>query len=106
MRVILYADDAVIFANPIKEEVDCLLELLHSFGEATSLKLNQAKSSVIPMNCDAQTLEEVLHGFGGAIASFPTSYRGCLSPLSDCGSCTSSSLLTGSNHASRDGRES
>ena len=76
MRVSLYADDAVIFANPIKEEVECLLEMLHSFGEATGLKLNQAKSSVIPMNCDAHALEDVLHGFGGTISCFPTTYGG------------------------------
>nr|XP_020181567.1 uncharacterized protein LOC109767217 [Aegilops tauschii subsp. strangulata] len=60
MRVSLYADDAIIFANPIKEEITALLGLLHSFGEATGLKLNQAKSSVIPMKCDGQLLTEVL----------------------------------------------
>ena len=80
MRVSLYADDAIIFANPIKTEVTTLLRLLHSFGEATGLKLNQAKSPVIPMNCDALPLSAVLQGFGGSIASFPTTYLGL--PLS------------------------
>lgn len=72
----LYADDAVIFANPIKEEVDTLLNLLKSFGDATGLKLNQAKSSVIPINCEELPLSEVLQEFGGQIAGFPTTYLG------------------------------
>uniref|UniRef100_A0A453N2X7 Reverse transcriptase domain-containing protein n=1 Tax=Aegilops tauschii subsp. strangulata TaxID=200361 RepID=A0A453N2X7_AEGTS len=40
MRISLYADDAVIFANPVKEEVSKLLDILHLFGEATGLRLN------------------------------------------------------------------
>nr|XP_020150285.1 uncharacterized protein LOC109735480 [Aegilops tauschii subsp. strangulata] len=80
MRVSLYADDTIIFVNPTKEEITTLLGLLHSFEEATGLKLNQAKSLGIPMNCDGQLLTEVLQGFGGSIASFPTTYLGL--PLS------------------------
>ena len=41
LRISLYGDDTVIFANPIKEEVDNMLDLLISFGQATGLKLNQ-----------------------------------------------------------------
>lgn len=51
MRVSLYADDAVIFANPIKEEVETLLVILKQFGEATGLSLNQQKSTVAPIRC-------------------------------------------------------
>lgn len=40
MRISLYADDAVIFANPIKEEIDTLMEILHDFGEASGLRVN------------------------------------------------------------------
>lgn len=76
MRVSLYADDAVIFANPVKEEVDALLHLLSRFGEATGLRLNQAKSAVIPINCADVQLDVVLQNFGGLHSTFPTTYLG------------------------------
>ncbi|XP_073359869.1 uncharacterized mitochondrial protein AtMg01250-like [Aegilops tauschii subsp. strangulata] len=37
LRVSLYADDAVVFANPQREEVDKILRQLYGFGNATSL---------------------------------------------------------------------
>lgn len=76
MRISLYADDAVIFANPIKEEVDSLLNLLKSFGEATGLKLNQGKSFVAPISCDGLSLSDVLQEFGGQTIGFPVTYLG------------------------------
>ena len=35
LRTSMYADDAVIFLRPVKEEVAVLKRLLHLFGEAT-----------------------------------------------------------------------
>lgn len=37
VRASLYADDAILFVNPVKEEVDTLLDILHRFGAATAL---------------------------------------------------------------------
>lgn len=76
MRVSLYANDVVIFANPSRQEVDTLMELLNQFGDATWLKLNQGKSSVAAIRCDELQLSEVLQGFGGSIVSFPVTYLG------------------------------
>ena len=45
----MYADDAVIFIKPIKEEVAALKRLLQLFGEVTGLKTNLQKSSVVPI---------------------------------------------------------
>ena len=61
MRISLYADDAVIFANPVKEEVSKLLNILHLFGEATGLRLNQEKSTVAPIRCDNLNLDDILN---------------------------------------------
>lgn len=36
-RVSLYADDAILFANPSKQEIDSLMEIFGLFGEATGL---------------------------------------------------------------------
>jgi hypothetical protein len=36
----LYADDAAVFINPIKGEVDALMEIMNKFGDATGLRIN------------------------------------------------------------------
>uniref|UniRef100_A0A8R7PE15 Reverse transcriptase domain-containing protein n=1 Tax=Triticum urartu TaxID=4572 RepID=A0A8R7PE15_TRIUA len=76
MRTSLYADDAVIFNNPSRLEVDSLLQILASFGDATGLCVNLAKSSAVPISCHEIDLDHVLHGFGGATVSFPVKYLG------------------------------
>ena len=53
-----------------------LLELLDSFGEATGLKLNQRKSSVVAICCEELNVPDLLQGFGGQIVSFPITYLG------------------------------
>mgnify|MGYP000969076143 CR=1 FL=1 len=52
LRVSLYADDAIIFANPVKEEIDTLMSIIHNFGHASGLKVNLLKSSVTAIRCD------------------------------------------------------
>lgn len=76
MRISLYADDVVIFANPVREEVDILLDLLHSFGNATGLQLNHDKSTVTAIGCDQSALPDVLQSFGGGTVRFPITYLG------------------------------
>uniref|UniRef100_A0A8R7U7V2 Reverse transcriptase domain-containing protein n=1 Tax=Triticum urartu TaxID=4572 RepID=A0A8R7U7V2_TRIUA len=76
MRTSLYADDAVIFANPSRLEVDSLLQILASCGDATGLRVNLAKSSAVPISCHDIDHDHVLQGFGGATVSFPVKYLG------------------------------
>lgn len=76
LRVSLYADDAVIFANPDREEVDKLMEIIGLFGDASGLHLNVNKSTVTPIRCDDINLQEVLQNFGGKITNFPIKYLG------------------------------
>jgi hypothetical protein len=33
----MYADDAVIFTNPRKEDITCIMDIMWAFGEATGL---------------------------------------------------------------------
>lgn len=76
MRISLYADDAMIFANPVKEEIDTLMSILHDFGEASGLKVNLTKSTTTAIRCDDVNPQHVLQGFGGQIANFPLKYLG------------------------------
>lgn len=76
--VSLYADDAVIFANPDREEVDKLMAIINLFGDASGLHLNAEKSTVTPIRCEEINLQDVLCNFGGKIAAFPIKYLGLL----------------------------
>lgn len=72
----LYADDAVIFINPIQGEVRALFTVLQHFGSTTGLCLNMSKCMVAPIRCSSLNLEEILEGFGGQRVGFPMIYLG------------------------------
>ena len=76
LRLSLYADDAALFLNPHKEEVDLVLQIMQSFGYATGLRINVAKSSVAAIRCAAVNLDETLLSFTGQRVTFPLSYLG------------------------------
>ncbi|WVZ72900.1 hypothetical protein U9M48_021288 [Paspalum notatum var. saurae] len=76
LRTSLYADDAIIFIKPEKKELDTLACLLHLFGEATGLRTNLQKSSIVPISCARLNLDEILLGFPASRASFPIKYLG------------------------------
>jgi hypothetical protein len=58
-RILIYADDAVIFLRPDPGDINLVLDLLRLFGTASGLKTNVQKSSVVPIRCDDQILNAV-----------------------------------------------
>lgn len=48
LRLSLYADDAVIFINPVQSEATALFSILDDFGQAKGLWLNLEKCMVAP----------------------------------------------------------
>ena len=76
IRLSLYADDAVIFLNPNREEVASLLNILTHFGATTGLRLNWTKCSVAPIRCAGINLDQVLEPFAGLKVHFPITYLG------------------------------
>jgi hypothetical protein len=52
-RVSMYANDVVIFIEPVLEDVTAIKALLDCFGEASGLHTNYSKSSIIPIHCQA-----------------------------------------------------
>lgn len=80
-RTALYADDAVLFINPLVQEVMVVKQLLDLFGDATGLRTNYEKSSITPICCDGIDLSAVLTCFGCQTKTFPCTYLGM--PLSD-----------------------
>lgn len=70
--------DAVVFINPVREEVVRLVELLQGLGlgGASGLHLNQVNSSVTPIRCVEVDLMHILQGFGGQVVRYPITYLG------------------------------
>jgi hypothetical protein len=79
-RICIYADDVVIFLKPTAGDINILLDMLQLFGQASGLKTNVQKSSVLPIQCqeeDRQTIETLLPC---QLLEFPCRYLGL--PLS------------------------
>jgi hypothetical protein len=71
LRLSLYADDAAVFVNPTKANVDMIMQIMERFGESTSLRINVQKSSVAPITCSQVDLNQVLQKFFGARTQLP-----------------------------------
>jgi hypothetical protein len=76
LRISMYADDAVIFTNPNRQDIARIMEIMRAFGEATGLLINMAKSTVAPIRCTGLDMDDILHDFPGPRVSFPTQYLG------------------------------
>jgi hypothetical protein len=72
----LYADDAAIFINLVQSDVNMVMAILSHFGQATALKINVSKSSVVAIHCSQINLDEVLSNFSGQRVPFPISCLG------------------------------
>ena len=76
LRLSLYADSAVRLTNPVKTDINCIMEIMKAFGDATGLRINMAKSSVATIRCAGIDMEEVLCDFTRRRVSFPIEYLG------------------------------
>ena len=76
LRISMYADDAVIFSNPRRQDITCIMEIMNAFGAATGLQINMQKSTVFPIRCVGLDMEEILQDFPGPRVNFPMQYLG------------------------------
>jgi len=81
-RISLYADDVVIFLRPSASDIEITLDILQLFGEASGLKTNVQKSSVLPIQCTEEDKLVLQEHLPCQISEFPCKYLGVpLSPL-------------------------
>jgi hypothetical protein len=66
LRTSLYTDDAAIFVAPIREDIQNLANIHHSFGEVTGLSTNFRKIFVVPIRCRDINLDDILEGIPAA----------------------------------------
>ena len=76
IRISMYADDAALFLAPRQNEVSALAELLTFFGEATRLKTNFHKSTVVPIHCAVLNMATILGQLPTKQSHFPIKYLG------------------------------
>lgn len=76
----IYADDTIVFLQPIEREATVVNAILQLFGKATGLKTNLSKSALTPIRCDDDVLVGVQQLLGCRVENFPITYLGL--PLS------------------------
>ena len=79
-RVSLYADDVALFIRPSPEDLSTTKEILQLSGEASGLRTNMQKSSIVPIRCDTEQLEVISSAMPCEVMDFPCKYLGL--PLS------------------------
>ena len=83
MWLSLYADDVVIFINPVREEVRAHFGILKLFGTVIGLRLNIEKCTIAPIRCVTVKLDHVLQDFRGKKSSVSITYLGLPLSLED-----------------------
>jgi hypothetical protein len=76
LRTSLYADDAAIFINPTRNDLQAVKQILNAFGAAMGLTTNFEKSSIHPIRCENVDLSNILQPFPGCCKTFPCQYLG------------------------------
>lgn len=74
--IVQYADDTLIIMQASGLQLICLKALLQSFYQAMGLRVNFAKSCLIPINISPQRTEVLAGTSGCSIGSFPFTYLG------------------------------
>jgi hypothetical protein len=80
-RISIYADDVVLFIQPMVEELNCVKMILDCFGSASGLVCNMNKSCAIPIRCSEQVVQQGCNLLLCSSASFPCTYLGL--PITD-----------------------
>jgi hypothetical protein len=76
-RTSLYADDASIFLNPVRQYMQAVVVILQAFGQFSGLHINLEKSFVHPIRCEDVDLDHVLEPFNGVKEPSPAATLAC-----------------------------
>jgi hypothetical protein len=78
--VLQYADDTLIVLQGEVAAAQELKSILHRFSEATGLKINFSKSTMVPIHMEQQLIQQCTDILGCSLQTFPQNYLGL--PLS------------------------
>ena len=74
--IIQYADDTIIILPAVEEQLVALKNMLAVFQQSTSLKVNFAKSSMIPLNISNEEALRLATLLGRKLGELPFTYLG------------------------------
>jgi len=74
--VLQYADDTLIVMEGCAKQLFALKAILNSFASSIGLKVNFAKSMLVPINMPDQKAHHLAATFGCLVGSFPFTYLG------------------------------
>jgi hypothetical protein len=74
--VVQYGDDTLIIMQADVHQIIFLKSLLHRFGQATGLKVNYAKSSLIPINISEERVRLFTTALQCQLGTLPFTYLG------------------------------
>ncbi|KAG8051284.1 hypothetical protein GUJ93_ZPchr0009g2396 [Zizania palustris] len=74
--IIQYADDTLIFVEATQRNIFCIKGLLNTYTNFTGLKINLAKSCLIPLNTEKVQAEILSKTFGCPLGELPLPYLG------------------------------
>jgi hypothetical protein len=74
--IIQYANDTIILLRASQKELLCLKALLETYGQSTGLRVNYAKSSLVPLNMSQQQAQIMAGVFGCRIQEMSFTYLG------------------------------
>jgi hypothetical protein len=75
-RISLYADDVALFLKPEPSDLNIDVMILDLFGEASGLRTNIVKSSIVPVRCTPTDLNLVQQLLPCKLEAFPIKYLG------------------------------
>lgn len=79
-QCILYANNVILFIRPTPQEATVVKEILSIFSDATGLRTNLAKCSIMLIYDGEDTMDEIVQILGCQVRQFPVRYLGL--PLS------------------------
>jgi hypothetical protein len=74
--IIQYVDDTILVMKASQRELLCLKALLESFAQSTGLRVNYAKSCLVPLNLSDEKAGILAGVFGCKIQGMPFTYLG------------------------------
>ncbi|WVZ83679.1 hypothetical protein U9M48_030804 [Paspalum notatum var. saurae] len=72
----LYADDVIVFMDPITREAEAIKALLQLFGDAAGMMINLNKCSLSPLSGHEPEFSDVVSVLGCQVAELPIKYLG------------------------------
>ena len=69
--ILQYADDTLVIMEACPSQISTLKNILHDFSSSSGLKVNYAKSMMVPINVDEARTNMLAQLFGCVVGSLP-----------------------------------